>query len=132
MLLVYSLHVQLAMIREKLNTPQAIDAEFATIPVKRLSAGVSTSQYPHNQERNRKSNVFPYEDTRVMIRPNKRNPGCPSSLTAMISVFRWLHKRFKRPNCRWKQNSSLHSLPVTNEEQFGRLLADGMGGWYVL
>jgi hypothetical protein len=37
------------MIRDKLNTPQAIDAEFATIPVKRLSAGVSTSQYPHNQ-----------------------------------------------------------------------------------
>jgi protein tyrosine phosphatase len=64
----------LAMIREKLNTPQAIDAEFATIPVKRLSAGVSTSQFPHNQERNRRNNVFPYEDTRVMIRPNKRNP----------------------------------------------------------
>lgn len=63
------------MIREKLNTPQAIDAEFATIPVKRLSAGLSTSQFPHNQERNRRNNVFPYEDTRVMLTPShKRNP----------------------------------------------------------
>jgi hypothetical protein len=39
----------LAMIREKLNTPQAIDVEFAAIPAKRLSAGVSTSQCPYNQ-----------------------------------------------------------------------------------
>ncbi|KAH7730445.1 protein-tyrosine phosphatase [Aphelenchoides avenae] len=34
---------------------------------------MSTSQYPENQPRNRKGHVFPYEDTRAMLHPNKRN-----------------------------------------------------------
>uniref|UniRef100_A0A915DC54 Uncharacterized protein n=1 Tax=Ditylenchus dipsaci TaxID=166011 RepID=A0A915DC54_9BILA len=41
---------------------------------KRLSAGFSTSQCPHNQPKNREGRVFPYEDTRVMLTPHKRNP----------------------------------------------------------
>ncbi|KAI6228903.1 hypothetical protein M3Y99_01169900 [Aphelenchoides fujianensis] len=63
----------LEMIYEKLKIPQACDAEFAAIPAKRLSAGLSTSQHPDNQKRNRKSPVFPYEDTRVMLHPTKEN-----------------------------------------------------------
>lgn len=64
---------QLTLLKEKLETAQAIDAEFAAIPGKRLSAGVSTSQHPENQPKNRQGNVFPYEDTRVMLTPTKHN-----------------------------------------------------------
>ncbi|KAI6186680.1 hypothetical protein M3Y98_00159000 [Aphelenchoides besseyi] len=63
----------LKMIYEKLNTFQAIDAEYTVIPAKRITAGYSTSQHPENQPKNRTGNCFPYEDTRVMLPPTKRN-----------------------------------------------------------
>ena len=61
------------MLREKLETPQAIEAEFAAAPLKRLSAALSTSQHPQNQARNRKCAIIPYDDTRYVLRSNKRN-----------------------------------------------------------
>ncbi|VDD95388.1 unnamed protein product [Enterobius vermicularis] len=57
----------------KLNTPDALDDEFAVIPNKRMSAGVSTSQKPDNMKKNRTRSIVPYEDTRVMLHPNKYN-----------------------------------------------------------
>uniref|UniRef100_A0A0N5AJW9 Tyrosine-protein phosphatase domain-containing protein n=1 Tax=Syphacia muris TaxID=451379 RepID=A0A0N5AJW9_9BILA len=63
----------LAEILRKLNTPDALDDEFAVIPNKRMSAGVSTSQKPDNMKKNRTRSIVPYEDTRVMLHPNKYN-----------------------------------------------------------
>lgn len=48
--------------------------EFELIPKKRVSAGLSTAQRRENQTLNRDPQVLPYEDTRVMLRPNKHNP----------------------------------------------------------
>ncbi|KAH7700883.1 tyrosine-protein phosphatase non-receptor type 21-like protein, partial [Aphelenchoides avenae] len=63
----------LSSLRHKLYSSGLLENEFSSIPTRRMSAGMSTSQYPENQPRNRKGHVFPYEDTRVMLHPNKRN-----------------------------------------------------------
>uniref|UniRef100_A0A7E4UZI0 protein-tyrosine-phosphatase n=1 Tax=Panagrellus redivivus TaxID=6233 RepID=A0A7E4UZI0_PANRE len=57
----------------KLSNPSMIDMEFAGIPQKRLSAGASTSQNAENVKRNRPKAVLPYEDTRVMLHPTRKN-----------------------------------------------------------
>uniref|UniRef100_A0A914E1P3 Uncharacterized protein n=1 Tax=Acrobeloides nanus TaxID=290746 RepID=A0A914E1P3_9BILA len=59
---------------QKFSSQETIEREFQTIPTKRMSAGTSTSQYPENQARNRSRYILPYEDTRVMLHPNTRNP----------------------------------------------------------
>ncbi|KAI1722797.1 protein-tyrosine phosphatase domain-containing protein [Ditylenchus destructor] len=83
----------LGSLNAKLAVPQAVEMEFAGIPGKRLSAGFSTSQYPHNQPRNREGKVFPYEDTRVMLTPHKRNNDGyinASNVQVPIGDHRWL------------------------------------------
>ena len=61
------------MLTSKLSVPQILEVEYTSIPQKRISAGASTSQLPENQGRNRPKSVMPYEDTRVMLHPTKKN-----------------------------------------------------------
>ncbi|VDO17166.1 unnamed protein product, partial [Brugia timori] len=58
----------------KLAADDALDEEFAVIPNKRMSAGVSTSQRPENMKRNRTRSIVPYEDTRIMLHSKQSNP----------------------------------------------------------
>ena len=58
----------------KLTNPSVLEVEFASIPQKRISAGASTSQLPENLSRNRHKSILPYEDTRVMLHPTRKNP----------------------------------------------------------
>uniref|UniRef100_A0A915PMP0 Tyrosine-protein phosphatase domain-containing protein n=1 Tax=Setaria digitata TaxID=48799 RepID=A0A915PMP0_9BILA len=66
---------------EKLAADDVLDEEFAMIPNRRMSAGVSTSQKPENMverlfidKRNRTRSIVPYEDTRIMLHSKHSNP----------------------------------------------------------
>ncbi|VDN00972.1 unnamed protein product [Thelazia callipaeda] len=59
---------------KKLTTDDVLDEEFALIPNRRMSAGVSTSQKPENLKRNRSRSIVPYEDTRIMLHSKQSNP----------------------------------------------------------
>ncbi|VDK65045.1 unnamed protein product [Onchocerca ochengi] len=58
----------------KLAADDVLDEEFAVIPNRRMSAGVSTSQKPENMKRNRTRSIVPYEDTRIMLHSKQSNP----------------------------------------------------------
>ncbi|CAG9531166.1 unnamed protein product [Cercopithifilaria johnstoni] len=58
----------------KLTADDVLDEEFAVIPNRRMSAGVSTSQKPENMKRNRTRSIVPYEDTRIILQSKQSNP----------------------------------------------------------
>lgn len=58
---------------KKLNVLQILEVEFLSIPLKRISAGISTSQLLENQIKNHPKSIMPYEDTRIMLHPTRKN-----------------------------------------------------------